>query len=196
MKFVAPSEIGHLNFDNVEYERDEDGLFEVKHPDHIAAAHMHGLTPFDPSAPNLGLGVRPDPVQSDFDKQLFARDTEIVGLNATVASKDDEIAQLKAQLAAAQAATGAQDAPGGTDAPAGGAAAPGDTSEKSGGVSEDKDLMAEALAANPNFDDMGRDDLVDWLKGVGVSVPGNLSTDKAREIVDNTIADYKSGKSE
>lgn len=188
MKMVAPSEIGHLNFDNVEYERDEDGLFEIKHPDHIAAAHMHGLVPYDPSAPHLGLDAvaRVEPVKTDFDEQLSAKD-------AVISDKDDEIAQLKAQLAAAQAAPVAPVAPAGTDAPAGGAAAPGDTSEKSGGVAEEKDLMAEALAADPNFDEMGRDDLVDWLKGVGVSVPGNLSTDKAREIVDSTIADYKAG---
>lgn len=183
MKMVAPAEIGHLEFDNVEYHRDEQGLFDIKHPDHIASARAHGLTEFDPSAPHLGLDPAPvERVASEFDELLSA--------------KDDEIAQLKAQLAAAQTAPVAPAALAATDAPADAPSASGDTSEKSGGVSEDEDLIGTALAANPNFDDMDRDGLVEWLKGVGVGTPGNLSKTKAREIVDETIADYKAAKGE
>ena len=51
MKMVAPAEVSHFSFDNVEYTRDEHGHFNIDHPDHVEHAKMHGAVPYDPDAP-------------------------------------------------------------------------------------------------------------------------------------------------
>lgn len=181
MKMAAPENISHFEFDNVKYERDEDGTFDIKHPAHVKAATMHGARPYDPE---LGAVVLPvvERVQSDFDQQM--------------ADKDDEIAALKRQLAEAQAAKTATETPatpGATDTPATPASASGDTSSGQGGTASDQqeDRLGAALALNPDFDTMGRDDMVEWLKGVGISAPSNLSTEKTRSILNDAVAAYK-----
>ena len=54
--------------------------------------------------------------------------------------------------------------------------------------------MAAALALNPDFDEMGRDEMVEWLKGVGVVVPSSISKSNARKAIDEAIADHQSGQ--
>lgn len=105
--------------------------------------------------------------------------------------RDAEIASLRARLAAAENAAAGVPAP---DVPATPVDATGDTSPSAGGTGETEDKMAAALALEPKFDDMGRDDMVEWLKGVGVVVPANVSKDAARKAIDEAIADYQSGQ--
>lgn len=184
-KFTAPEYIDHFCFDNVEYRRDEDGEFFIQHPDHQRHAVRHGAVPV---GQGVHHGVPVAPVQTDQD--------------ARIAELEAQLAEARAQLASPPAPD-APVAPEATDTPADPADASGDTSEATGGTTgegasdaEATDKMAEALAAEPKFEDMTRDELVDWLAGVGVSVPGNLSKDKALEIVNETVADYKASKAE
>lgn len=198
-KFIAPAIIASLSFDNVEYERDADGLFEIKHPDHIASAGMHGLVLFDPEK-GEPVAQAPARIESEFDAtiatlnaEITAAADELVNRDAELAKRDEEIAELRRQLSS-RPASDAQDAAEGTSTATGTGSASGDTSSATEGTAstvDTGDKIGTALAANPDFEAMKRDDLTDWLKGVGVSVPGNLSEAKAREIVQETIADYK-----
>lgn len=144
MKMVAPAEIGHFNFDNVEYHRAADGTFDIQHPDHIAAARIHGARDYDPDAPNMGL-LRADPVErvpSEFDDTIKRHGEEMGAKDDLLAEKERENAELRARLDRLEALLsggGAGTAPGadahpsraeGTD---GGAAPLGDTSVAPGG---------------------------------------------------------------
>lgn len=171
MKMQAPANIAHFEFENVKYERDENGHFEVAHPAHVDALLRLGAHIVGPGGETLG----------DTVPYLDPRDAQI--------------ASLQAQLAALQ--SGATEAPVASD-PADIADpvldATGDTSPPAGGGTDDTDKMAAALALEPKFDDMTRDEMVDWLKEVGVVVPANVSKDNARKAIDEAVADHESGQ--
>jgi hypothetical protein len=132
--------------------------------DHVATALILGIVPYDPATPPVDFEADP---------------------------RDAEIAELRARLALAESAAATPPAPPAPEQPAD---AQSDTSPPAGGTSETGDKMAAALALNPNFDEMGRDDMVEWLKDVGVVVPANISKVDARKAVDEAVADYQSGK--
>lgn len=169
-KFVAPETTDHFVFDNVDYRRDEEGLFEIRHPEHIRYAKMHG-------AVEVVDGIVPDAPAPVVPARVPGADEEIAARDAVIADKDAEIEALKAQLAAAHAAppapvaTETQTAPEGTAAPADGVDASGDTSSGTGDTTEAVDL-----------DTLSRDELVDHLKTKGVSVPANISKAGALKI--------------
>lgn len=205
MKMVAPAAIGHFVFDNVEYERDEDGSFEIKHPDHIAAARIHGATEFNPDAPhlsfdNFALAAR---VPSEFDATIADQAAVIEDLkaqlagatpNETIAAQRGEIEDLKAQLLAAQSsrpAPGLFEALGGENTRTGTEGTE-DTSEKAGGT--DAAAKAALLATKPDADDY--DGMKSWLTEAGVSFPGNVSKVRAAEIVAETVAALETPASE
>ena len=71
------------------------------------------------------------------------------------------------------------DAPG-TDMASDAADSSGDTSPSTGDTDEP--------VALPDFDSMGRDELVTWLNENGASVPGNVSKDVARQAVADFLA--------
>lgn len=157
MKFTAPADTSHLEFDNVEYHRDENGHFEIKHPDHIAHAFRHGLTP---------ATVAASPVPQ------------------TAEERDNEIAVLQARLASLQAApvaapVASEPVPA-TDTPAHPADASGDTSETTGGATD----QAAAL----DLDAASRDDMVAWLANNGVTISPASSKDAARKAVEDFLA--------
>lgn len=168
MKMQAPANFAHFEIENVVYERDEHGHFNVDHPDHVDAMLRLGAHIVGPDGEALG-----DTVPS-------------------LDPKDARIAELEAMLAARDAADVVP--PASPEVPADPVHETGDTSPSAGGTPETGDAMAAALALEPKFDEMGRDDLVEWLKGVGVVVPANISKDAARKAVDEAIADYESGK--
>lgn len=163
MKMQAPAHIAHFSVDNVEYHRDDEGLFDVK-DEHVETLTILGAWPYDPNAPAVEHVEDP---------------------------RDIEIAELRARLAAAESALETPPAPPAPEQPADDA---GDTSPPAGGTPEIEDKMAAALALDPKFDDMSRDEMVEWLKEVGVVVPANISKEAARKAVDEAIADYHSGQ--
>lgn len=225
MKMVAPAEIGHFVFDNVEYRREgEDDTFDIKHPDHIAAARQHGAVEFDPNAPNLGLGVEApvERVQSDHDAVVAAKDDEIAALKrqleaatpanpqhlsneAIESAKDAEIAALKRQLEQARETPPPVAGAAGTE---GGAAATEHTSETLGGTTttvppqgqaldnldKDDDKRAALIENKPDTNDY--DAMKAWLKDAGVAVPGNISKARAKEVVEETVKDIEAGLAE
>lgn len=77
MKFSAPASISHFEMDNVDYRRDENGHFEIRHPEHVKAALRHGAVP------------------------VVAED---VAAPQTAEERDGEIAALEARLAALRGA--------------------------------------------------------------------------------------------
>lgn len=164
MKMQAPANVAHFEVDNVKYERGDDGFFAVDLPDHVDALLRLGAQIVGPD----GVLVHNDVPYLD--------------------PKDARIAELEAMLAAAQ------QAPAAPEVPADPADVTGDTSPPAGGTPESGDKMAAALALDPKFDEMTRDEMVDWLKGVGVVVPANISKDAALKAIDDAIADYKSGQ--
>lgn len=164
MKMQAPANIAHFEMDNVKYERGDDGLFTVELNAHVDAMLRLGAQVVGPD------GV---PVENNIPY---------------LDPKDARIAELEAMLAAAQ------QAPAAPEVPATPSDATDDTSPPAGGTPEDTDKMAAALALDPKFDEMTRDEMVDWLKGVGVVVPANISKDAALKAIDDAIADYKSGQ--
>lgn len=132
MKFTAPANISHFEMDNVDYHRDENGHFEIRHPEHAKAA--------------LRLGAVP----------VVAGD---VAVPQTAEERDGEIAALEARLAALRgAAPVAAPTPAATDTPADPADASGDTSGATGGTADDvpaldldsasRDEMVEWLGKN------------------------------------------------
>lgn len=133
-------------------------------PEHVETALILGAIPHDPALPPIDFEADP---------------------------RDAQIAELHARLALAESAAAAPLTPPVPEQPAD---VTGDTSPPAEGTPETEDKMAAALALDPKFDEMGRDDMVDWLKEVGVVVPANISKADARKAVDEAIADYKSGK--
>lgn len=92
MKFTAPANISHFEMDNVDYKRDENGHFEIRHPEHVKAAIRHGAVP------------------------VVAGD---VAVPQTAEERDGEIAALEARLASLRgAAPVTPAAPAATDTPA------------------------------------------------------------------------------
>ncbi len=156
----------------------EDGLWEI-HPEHAVEAELHGFTVFDERTLHTHSLAAP----------VLGPDTEVVD---EMAAKDARIAELEALLA--EKPSEGADAPDATDTPAEGADAPGDASEGAGGTGDDEDKLGAALALEPNFNEMGRDEMVEWLEGVGVSIAANVSTAVARSAIDSTVADYNASK--
>lgn len=184
MKLAAPDRIASFSFDEVVYERDEKGEFDIVHPDHIAKAKIHG-------AHDLVAGVdySSGPIPDDFGNadKLAAAAAEAARKEVVIGEKDDEIATLKAQIESLQTAAAVRQ---GTDTPGTGSDTSGDTSSGAGGTGETVDKLAVALAAKPNFDEMDRDAMVDWLASVEITIPGNTSKDNARKAIDDLVADF------
>lgn len=158
-KFVAPEHIDHFLFDEVDYRRDENGHFDIRHPDHQEKALMHGAKRFVEGEDAV------------FDEVIPVR---LPGADEEIAARDAEIEELKAKIAAMQAApvaTETQAASGATDTPADGADALGGTSSSTGATAETVDIDA-----------MSRDDLVAHLAAKGTSVPANISKAEALKI--------------
>lgn len=179
-KFLAPLGLASMTIDNLEYTPDEDGFFVVDNEDHQRHAAMHGAVAVTAEMEEA-YAIRPGSVAAvlgQFD-----------GISADEAkAKDDRIAELEALLAekGAPAPTGDADA---TDAATEGASATGDTSsDDEGGADEDK--VGAALADGPNFVEMGRDEMVDWLHSVGVMIPGNVSKEAAAKAIDEVVAEH------
>lgn len=132
MKFTAPANVSHFEMDNVDYHRDENGHFEIRHPEHVKAALRHGAVPVvvgDVAAPQ------------------------------TAEERDGEIAALEARLATLRGAAPVAPAPvPATDTPAHPADASGDisgategTADEAGSIDPDtasRDEMVEWLAKN------------------------------------------------
>lgn len=208
-KFVAPAIVASLNFDGVEYDRDENGLFDIRHPDHVAAASLHGLVPFDPDAKAPILPEAPARVESDFDAETAALNERLRAAQASAGdlqdqlsdsndrekAKDAEIAALRAQLEAAQRApetAGATDtADTTTDAPGNTSGTAGDTGEQRAELST-SEKIGVFLEANPDFtgENLDRDEKVKWLASVGIAIPINSSKVNAQNAVEAAIADY------
>lgn len=214
MKMLAPRNVATLVVDGYEYEPDKDGLFTVRHPGHVKQLRMHGCVDADnikleeiEMLRERGPVVEAERIPSDFEAQMSA--------------KDDEIAALKAQLAEAQARGAApetQEPSGAADTTRETVERTGDTSPAPGGggaippgsetttvppqgqagdnLDKTEEKLKEALAKKGDFDTMDRDQLVAWLHGVGVSVPGNISKDKAREIAGTTATELEAGLAE
>lgn len=178
MKMQAPANVAHLEIDNVKYTPDEDGVVVIDNPAHVAAARRHKFRPYDPNRPTADAPTLA-PIASEFDEAMAAKDAEIAELRRQLAEKS-----AGEQAPASDATDTAEDADD----------ASGDTSESAGDTTDTEDKMGAALAAKPNFDEMNRDQMVEWLEGVGVVVPANISTAKAREAIDEAVADYQSGK--
>lgn len=132
MKFTAPANVSHFEMDNVDYHRDENGHFEIRHPEHVKAAIRHGAVPF----------VAEDIVAPQ-----------------TAEERDGEIAALEARLATLRGTAPVAPAPvPATDTPAHPADASGDTSGATGGTADEagsidpdtatRDEMVEWLAKN------------------------------------------------
>lgn len=161
---------------------------KMQAPAHIAALNIAGI---DYHRDEDGLfDVALDHVEAAVILGAIAFDPENPVVEE-IDPRDAEIASLRARLAAAEGAAAAVPAP---EVPATPVDATDDTSPPAGGTGETEDKMAAALALEPKFDDMGRDDMVEWLKGVGVVVPANVSKDVARKAIDEAIADYQSGQ--
>jgi hypothetical protein len=193
-KFIAPDEVDHFEFDNVVYNRGDDGTFEFHHPDHVKAAKRHGCVPYDPdTGPVLPAVER---VQSDFDAlnaahedeladAQKAHDDELAARDRKIAEQDELIRSLSERMAALEGAA----------APARPADTSGDTSPGHGGGTDEADPVGAALALSPDFDSMDRDALVAWAEGTfKIDLPGNISKDKARQVVDDGIAAYLTAK--
>lgn len=189
MKMVAPAEIGHFEFDNIVYKRDEDGTFTINHPDHVASALIHGAKEFDPSAPHLGVFAA-EPVRiMGFDDELREAEQRANAAEADSVAKDGRIAELERLLAEAQTTR---------DAPAPGGDGAGDATERtddtSGGagamdVEQETARRAALLAKKPDTDNY--DEMKSWLTEAGVAFPGNVSKARAKEIVEETIAELE-----
>lgn len=157
-------------------------------PAHIAALNIAGI---DYTRGEDGLfDVSLDHVEAAVILGAVAFDPEHPHVEE-IDPRDAEIASLRARLAAAEGAVAPVAAP---EVPATPVDATVDTSPSAGGTAETVDAMAAALALEPKFDDMGRDDMVEWLKGVGVVVPSNISKENARKAIDEAIADHQSGQ--
>lgn len=188
MKLVAPPEIGHFEIDNIEYRPNSDGVIEVQLAAHEQAMRRLGAVEYDPDVPTDELfnPKADERLQSDFDAEMAAKDKELAAANEANATLHQRLEALEKAMAAAKAPA----------VPPKPVAAPEDTSEKAGDTTatdNEADKMAAALAANPNFDAMGRDDMVEWLKEVGVVVPSVISKVNARQAIDDAVADYKAG---
>lgn len=207
MQLIAPEAIASFSMDGVDYARDANGLFKIDHPEHVKNAMMHGALAYTPGVDDASL------VKARVESE-FADDT----------AKDDRIRDLEdmlrdaiARLAAAAPPAGSPTATA-TDGPREVVSGPGSTSPAPGGggvilegghtttalpqgqagdiADAEGNKLAKALDDGPNFDEMGRDALVAWLQNVGIAVSGNVSKEKAREIVNTTVNDYHEGKAE
>jgi len=218
MHLVAPDTIDHFNFDNVEYKRDEKGRFEIMHPDHIAKAQRHGAVPYVPGEAVVIPAkneAAPIPDEHGNLERIAAMEQDArLAAEASAqsdAEKDAEIAELKALLAETQAGKDAalqalEDA-GATVTAEEDADDADDTSSDTGGpadeAADDPEAAARAeqmqkieeeLAKDPKFDAMDRDQKVEWLAKVGVSVSPAISKVKAQDVIDETISDYEADK--
>lgn len=199
MKMQAPDQVGNITIDNIEYERAADGTYEIA-DEHVDTAQMHGLKPYDPNAPEDTDEVA-ERIPSDFD-DLHAKlsDTEqhVAQLQGEVASLQEQLRETGERAERAEAALAAAQPHPGTD----------DTSSSTGGTSsqqqDDADAAAAtaakldaALADNPNFDDMSRDQMVEWLdKNADVKVSVSISKVDARAKIDEVVAAHKAAKGE
>lgn len=169
MKFTAPANVSHFEMDNVDYHRDENGHFEIRHPEHVKAALRHGAVP------------------------VVAGD---VAAPQTAEERDGEIAALEARLAALRGAAPVAPAPvPATDTPAHPADASGDTSGTTEGTVDasgdtsgaTEGTVDEAGSIDPET--ATRDDMVEWLAKNGVTISPASSKDNARKAVEDFLAD-------
>lgn len=181
MRMVAPDHVSHFVFDNVEYTRGTDGTFDIQHPDHQAAAKMHGALDHDPENNN------------PFPDSVHTADAIKHDIDTALAAKDAEIAALRLQL---EQRPEAPAAPEGSKTPEKPVMASHDTSDEAKATATEHAQLGEMIAKHPDVDAMTRDEMLTFLKDANVSVPGNVSNDVARKTVHDTINAYnKSQKS-
>lgn len=189
MKFVDPNgNITVVSADGVNYTPDENGLFDIQHNDHIAAAQTLGLVQFDPNA-GMIVAQTVERVPSEFDATIEALREDAAkqaeqhrddlklsreendrladanrALSEEKAAAEIKVQSLEEELAALRAQIAGKTGEGtgeSTDAP-------GDTSEtKEGGIVE------------PVWDEMDRDACVDYINNNGGHIAKNVSSDVA-----------------
>lgn len=164
MRMIAPLGVMSLEIGSTSYEPDQDGVFELKVPEHREAAEMHGCKLFDgdqyarPFAPGL----------SDAAKKALEENEQLKADLAAAAVDRDEMADLREQLAAMQARLAAGAGTGGPEAAPGGV-----------GSGDSASAPDVALPA-------GRDNIVKWLGARGVS----LSVSSSNEVAQSALTDY------
>lgn len=169
------------------YEADENGHFAITHPADIAAARMLGLVEVDPLA---GVPIIPtaERIPSEFDATIEALKVEAANAADTAAEvlkqSHDENDKLRNDLNATSEAVMAKDA---------------ELVEKNSAIADLEKRLADALAAaaassasidssgsggtsetqegptEPVWDDMDRDQLVEWINGNGGVIAKNVS---------------------
>lgn len=199
-KFVAPANLASFTADTVEYTPDENGHFEIAHPDHIKHAKRHGFKMYDPAAGTVVEEAPPAPIpdehgNADLLKRLAAADETEADLRRQLDEMQAKLAETtEGRDEALQALADAGARSDATDTAADADDATGDTSETAAATDEvAEDKLGAFLAANPDFtgEDLDRDGKVEWLKGVGVAISVSSSKVAAQTAIETTIADYK-----
>jgi len=162
-KFVAPDNVALFTMDGMTYSPGDDGVFNIEHPEHIAHAKRLGAVDYTGDRMDSFTPAEPD-------------------------ARDDRIAELEAQLAAATKAPEAVPVHVETvDA----MLVPTASTEPLGGTSS----AAESHVAAPDYTTMSRDDMVAWLAANGVAVSPAISKNRAQEIIEATVVDLAAGQS-
>jgi len=181
MKLVAPALIASLSIDGVEYARAEDGTFDVAEH-HVPEAILHGAVPFNPDHPTGGV---------DPDAHIVLGPTGEYQDPVFLPVDDEGHDEGHGAPEGTDIADQADDASGDTSSGAG------DTTPQSSqaddepsAIADDVSAIAKALEGNPDFDAMSRDEMLDWLLGIGIDLPNNSSKDRARAAIDDAVAEY------
>lgn len=189
-KYVFPTNVTSIVIDGHTYEPDENGLVEC-----VTGSHVAGLVLLDGVVHNPETNFRPlDPVE---------KASVIADENTMLRNRLAEMEAMIARMSAGTA-TGADGQPLTPSTTDQGGAAPGGTATGAGGATttalpqgqaqdgldKDADKIKNLIASAPNTDDpnVTRDQLVAFLNSINVAVPGNISRDKAVEIVKDKVA--------
>lgn len=187
----AAAAVASLCVAGTEYEPDEDGIFDIGNPDHIRKAKMMGLVEYD-QATHRPVDQSPERVASDTDNRVAELEATVESQKKTIEAQQETIMELQGRLDATDVPDEAADATGDTSADTGDVpdrqGAP-DGDEADNAKSRDA-LLKEAFEQDPKFGEMTRDQKVEWLATVGVTVPGNIGNDKADEAIKAVYNDY------
>lgn len=192
MKLKAPESISHFEFDNVDYQRDDDGNFDIRHPDHLEKARMLGA--HDDDGRVYGQTAFAAPVPTETEEKLAEAQTRLDERETDLRLANERNDDLQRRLEAMERHFSMG---GGTNTASGTADTSGGTSSGTGGTGSDTgtgDVIGAALASNPDFAAMNRDEKVAWLKTVNVTVSSSISKENAQKAIDDLVNEYNASK--
>ena len=203
MKLTAPPEIGHFSIDNVIYDRDEDGFFNITEAPAIETAKMHGAVEVDP----IGSSGPDNPLVEDISNIGSVDESTIVdGTTPPAAISEPTPLLVPAVPVPTDTGTEAPDVDP-VDVPAEGEMEAVDTSEGTGdtpvpvdgdapvpvetGADEAEilgDAMAHVATGDIDFAVAEIQHVKDWLMHRGIAVDDSTPDEAVRQIASDTAS--------